>query len=215
MNSFPVSHPLLPGCPDFRLQRKADGEIRSLRSTLVTLREQHVDLEEEHSSLSRSTSQTTATQRSQIATLTRQVSLLENELSEFKRLAEDRAHAFDELQAQFDELSSRANESITLQNDGADNEDWTVVREELHRQAKYMRQLETTNAKMTGELNVLRERQTSVEVLKEQKRELERKLHGADEMREKVVKLEAELDAARKERAEWCVVFLLLCAFPP
>ena len=96
-------------------------------------------------------------------------------------------------------------------NPGQD-EDWTVVREELHRQAKYMRQLESANTKMTAELNVLREKQTSVEVLKEQKRDLERKLHGADELREQVVKLEAELDAARQEREEWCVfsVSLLL-----
>ena len=75
-----------------------------------------------------------------------------------------------------------------------------------------MRQLESANTKMTAELNVLREKQTSVEVLKEQKRDLERKLHGADELREQVVKLEAELDAARQEREEWCVfsVSLLL-----
>ncbi len=124
------------------------------------------------------------------------------QLEEFRRLAEDRAHAFDELQAQFDELNA-AQDSVTL-NHGQD-EDWTVVREELHRQANYMRQLESANTKMTAELNVLRDKQTSVEVLKEQKRDLERKLRGADELRERVVKLEAELDAARQEREEWCV----------
>ncbi len=184
------------------MQRKAESELRSLRSTLLTLREQHVDLEEEHSTLSRSTAQTIATQKSQITTLTRQVSLLENELGEFKRISEERAHAFEELQAQFDALSA-AQESFTLQN--GQDEDWSVVREELHRQAQYMRQLESANAKMTTELNTLREKQTSVEVLKEQKRNLERKLRGADELREQVVKLEAELEAARKEREEWCV----------
>ncbi|TFK81214.1 MAD-domain-containing protein [Polyporus arcularius HHB13444] len=183
-------------------KRKAESELRLLRSTLLTLREQHVDLEEEHSTLSRSTAQTIATQKSQITTLTRQVSLLENELGEFKRISEERAHAFEELQAQFDALSA-AQESFTLQN--GQDEDWSVVREELHRQAQYMRQLESANAKMTTELNTLREKQTSVEVLKEQKRNLERKLRGADELREQVVKLEAELEAARKEREEWCV----------
>ncbi|KAI0739854.1 spindle assembly checkpoint component Mad1 [Daedaleopsis nitida] len=181
-------------------KRKAEQEIRSLRSSLSTLRERHVDLEEEHSSLSRSASQTTATQKSQIITLTRQASLLETEVTEFKKIAEERARAFEELQAQYDELSS-TQESFTLQN--THDEDWTVVREELHRQAKYMRQLESANAKMTAELNILREKQTSVEVLKEQKRELERRARAADELREKVVKLEAELDAARKEREEW------------
>ncbi|RPD52551.1 MAD-domain-containing protein [Lentinus tigrinus ALCF2SS1-7] len=181
-------------------KRKADSELRTLRSSLLTLREQHADLEEEHSALSRSTAQTIATQKAQITTLTRQVSLLENELGEFKRLSEERARAFDELQMQFDELSA-AQESFTLQN--AQDENWSVVREELHRQANYMRQLESANAKMTAELNILHEKQTSVEVLKEQKRDLERKLRGADELREQVVKLQAELEVARKERAEW------------
>lgn len=126
--------------------------------------------------------------------------MLEHEVAEFRRLAEDRARAFEELQAQFDDLG--ASQSSFVQN-GAQDEDWTVLREELHRQAKYMRQLETANTKMTIELNGLREKQTSVEVLKEQKRELERKVRGAEEMRDRVVKLEAELDAARKEREEW------------
>ncbi|KAI0357178.1 MAD-domain-containing protein [Trametes cingulata] len=181
-------------------KRQADNEIRTLRASLNALREQHVDLEEEHSTLARSTSQTIATQKSQITTLTRQVSLLENELAEFRRLAEERARAFEDLQAQFDELS--ASQGSFTQSNGQ-GEDWAVVREELHRQAKYVRQLESANAKMTAELNSLREKQTSVEVLKEQKRELERKVRGAEELREKVVRLEAELEAARKEREEW------------
>lgn len=138
-----------------------------------------------------------------MSTLTRQVSLLEKQLEEFRHLAEERTQAFDELQAQFDELNA-AQDSVTL-NHGLDD-DWTVVREELHRQATYMRQLETANTKMTAELNVLREKQTSVEVLKEQRRELERKLRGAEDLRERVVKLEAELDAARQEREEWYVL---------
>ena len=71
-----------------------------------------------------------------------------------------------------------------------------------------MRQLEDANAKMIAELNILREKQTSVEVLKEHKRDLERKLRGAEELREQVVKLEAELEAARKEREEWYVALL-------
>ena len=104
------------------------------------------------------------------------------------------------MQTQFDELGASQG---SFSQSGAQDEDWAVVREELHRQAAYMRQLEVTNAKLTTELNTLREKQTSVEVLKEQKRELERKVRGAEELRERVVKLEAELDAARKEREEW------------
>ena len=52
-----------------------------------------------------------------------------------------------------------------------------------------MHQLESANAKMTVKLSILREKQTSVEVLKEQKCDLECKLRGAEELREQVVKL--------------------------
>ena len=79
----------------------------------------------------------------------------------------------------------------------------SVVRDELHRQADYLRTLESSNAKMLAELVVLRERQTSVEVLKEQKRGLEKKVQVIEELRTKVVKLEAEVEAGRREREEW------------
>ena len=49
-----------------------------------------------------------------------------------------------------------------------------VLHEELHRQANYLRTLESTNATLTSELTVvLKERQMSVEVLREQKRCME------------------------------------------
>jgi mitotic spindle assembly checkpoint protein MAD1 len=86
---------------------------------------------------------------------------------------------------------------------GAEEENWSVVREELHKQADYLRTLEGTNAKMSMELNNLRERQASVEVLREEKRGLERKVKVLEELREKVVKLEAEVEAGRREREEW------------
>ena len=81
----------------------------------------------------------------------------------------------------------------------------SVVREELHRQANYLRTLESTNAKLTSELTVLRERQTSVEVLREQKRGLEKRVQVLEELRTKVVKLEAEVEAGRREREDWYI----------
>ena len=86
----------------------------------------------------------------------------------------------------------------------------SVVREELHRQANYLRALESTNAKLTSELIVLRERQTSVEVLKEEKRGLERKVQVLEELRTKVVRLEAEVEAGRREREEWYLLLHLI-----
>ena len=69
----------------------------------------------------------------------------------------------------------------------------SIVREELHRQANYLRTLESTNAKLTSELTVLRE----------QKRGLEKRVQVLEELRTKVVKLEAEVEAGRWEREDW------------
>ena len=56
----------------------------------------------------------------------------------------------------------------------SEEENMGVLHEELHRQANYLRTLESTNATLTSELTVvLKERQMSVEVLREQKRCME------------------------------------------
>ena len=74
----------------------------------------------------------------------------------------------------------------------------SVVREELHRQANY-RTLESTNSKLISELTVLRERQTSVG----RKRGLEKRVQVLEELRTKVIRLEAEVKAGRREREDW------------
>ncbi|KAF7342010.1 hypothetical protein MVEN_01788200 [Mycena venus] len=178
---------------------KKDTELRTLRNSLTALREEFADLQDAHSSLQRSTSQTIASQKSQITTLTRQASLLEEEVSQFKLLADERSQTIDEIQVQFQELSNAPENRAAEQ----ENNDMAVVREELHRQAAYLRTLESTNAKLTSELTVLRARQTSIEVLREEKRGLELKLQPLENLREKVVKLEAQVEAGRHERETW------------
>lgn len=181
------------------IQRNSDSELRTLRTSLTALREEHADLQDDYSNLSRSTSQTITSLKSQLTTLTHKTSLLTSELAELKSVADDRSATIQTLQDQLDELSSAQDNA----RHGVEEENWGVVREELHRQANYLRTLEGTNAKMTMELNGLRERHVSVEVLKEEKRGLERKVKVLEELREKVVKLEAEVEAGRREREEW------------
>jgi mitotic spindle assembly checkpoint protein MAD1 len=105
------------------------------------------------------------------------------------------------LEERIDELSSR--QVAVPRGNNAEDGDWKVVREELSRQAEYLRTLEATNAKMTSELFVLRQRHESLEVLREQKRDLERKLSATDALRQSVITLEAEVEVARREREEW------------
>ena len=90
-----------------------------------------------------------------------------------------------------------------------------MLRAELTRQAEHTRQLETAHSRATAELSTLRERHTAIEVLREENRALERRAASADELRETVVRLEAEVGAARAEREAWCAVlfFFMILRF--
>lgn len=171
-----------------------------MRSAHATLREEHANLEEAHEAMSRNTAQTIASQKSQIAALTRQVSFLDAELASVKRLADERSATIEEIQVQMEDLSSA---QLDVSRHDIEQEDWGVLREELQRQASYLRTLEGTNAKLNSELIILRERQDNVEVIREEKRSLEGKLRVTEQLREQVTKLEAEVQAARREREEW------------
>lgn len=183
-------------------QKRIEGDLRTSRTSLSTLREELADLQDSHSALARNTSQTIASQKSQITTLTHRTSLLEEELEQVKQIASERSRAVQELQDQYDDV--HANQSSLIRKT-EEEENMGVVREELHRQANYLRTLESTNSKLTAELAILRDRHASIEVLKEEKRGLERKIMVLEELREKVVKLEAEVEAGRQERLEWYV----------
>lgn len=171
------------------------------------MREENADLVDAHAALARSSAQSAAAQTSQITTLTHRAALLADELIEARETAEARSRTLAGVQEQLDEL-------ITAQDRGsrtrAAEDDMGVVRDELHRQATYLRSLEATNARLTAELNALRDRHTSIEVLREEKRGLERKVAVVQELRDRVVSLEAEVDAARREREEWYVVLYLI-----
>ena len=80
-----------------------------------------------------------------------------------------------------------------------------MLRTELTRQAEHTRNLEAAHARATAELSALRERHTVIEVLREETCALERRAASADELRETIVRLEAEVEAARAEREAWCV----------
>ena len=124
--------------------------------------------------------------------------MLNEELRQAKSLAEDRLRAMDELHSEFDELSTQSARPQEDQN-------MAVIREELHRQASYLRQLEASNTKLKAELS----RNGNVELLREEKRTLERRVKGADELRQRVAELEGQVDAARKEREDWLVAPIL------
>lgn len=172
---------------------------------MLRLEEDKSNSDELHSQLSRSTTQVINDQKSQLAELTRQAKFFEDESVTWKCTAEERDRRLRELEEENDALKSRKASEGPVATDPSMDNDWKVVRDELTKQASYLRNLESSNARMTGELTQLRQRNESIEVLKEQKRDLERKLANTDSLRQSVVRLEAEVEAARKEREEWYV----------
>lgn len=162
------------------------------------------ELDEAYGSLVRSTKQTAANQKAELSTLSQQLAFFESELSESRRVAGEKDRRLREAEERIEDMRSN---QVGLPRADTEDGDWKVVRDELSRQAEYLRTLESANAKMTSELSVLRSRHQSIEVLREQKRDLERKLSATDVLRQSVIRLEAEVDAARREREEWFVPF--------
>ncbi len=173
-----------------------------MRTSLAELESKYEELEDAYSSQRRIWDHNIAKKDSQVLDLERQVQMLNEELLEFKNIAASRSHNIEELQIQLNELSVAQDEVAQRV---VDNENWAVVRDELHRQADHLRAVESENSRMKSELSNLRKRQANAEILKEQIRELERKAHGAEQAREQVTILEAKLEAARKETEEWYI----------
>ena len=171
---------------------------------MTTLRNENIELGESYSTLQRTHAQALATHQAEISTLTRRCAELEQELVGYRGIAEERDATIQALQQKLDETEVASDPMLRKRNE---DENWGVIRDELHRQASYLRSLETTNAKLNAELGRYKDRHSNLEVLREEKRTLERKVLVVDELREKVVSLEAQVEAARRERQEWYAVY--------
>ena len=157
-----------------------------------------------------------AAHKAQITTLTHQSSLLADELAQAQQVALDRSRTIAELQDQLSDFTSATTNTMHSSSDSDLDEGGekemelstmntdmnAVVRDELHRQTSYLRTLESANARLSADVLVLREREESVAVLKEERRALEAKVRVVDELRDKVVRLEAELEVARTRDRE-------------
>ncbi|KAF8345268.1 spindle assembly checkpoint component Mad1 [Amanita rubescens] len=181
-------------------KRNFDATVRDLRTRLTSLQEEHADLSDAHTTMSQSTSGSVASLKLQIASLNAEQVALQAALMESQALTSQQEATIESLRSQL--LSQSQGESRKSLNED-EAHDMAVIRDELHRQASYLRSLEKDNAKLTREVTMLRENSANVEVMREEKRGLERKLRTMDEMRNKVVALEAEVEAARKEREAW------------
>ena len=131
----------------------------------------------------------------------RKTETLQQQLDAATAAAQKHIADVNRLQAELDDaLTRRSEESRKLQ----EEQNWNVIRDELHRQATSFRKLEAENARLTTDLRLYKTRAESVQVLREEKMSLEKRLQRAEEYREQAARLQAEVDAARQERAKWC-----------
>jgi mitotic spindle assembly checkpoint protein MAD1 len=72
-----------------------------------------------------------------------------------------------------------------------------LVRDKLHHQAEYLHTPESTNVKLSARVVVWRERQTSIKVLKEEKRGLQTTVRVV--LRERLIRLESVVEASRRK----------------
>jgi mitotic spindle assembly checkpoint protein MAD1 len=177
---------------------------------LSTLQEDHADLKDKYDALSHSTTQKLAAQAAELTARERQAESLSTELRSAHEAAATHSAEILRLQSALDAQSTTQTDFARHE---AEEASWSVLRAELTRQAEHSRQLETARARAMVELNTLRERHMAVEVLREENRALERRAAAADDLRETVVRLEAEVEAARAEREAWYVVSCLDLAF--
>ena len=91
------------------------------------------------------------------------------------------------LRATVDRLSAE------LQKAKGREEHYNLIREQLSSLTSHMTSLEATNTRVTAELQRTKQRAEGTELLREEKRELERKVHGVDDLRRKCAELEAKV----------------------
>ncbi|KAG6901135.1 hypothetical protein C0995_016637, partial [Termitomyces sp. Mi166 len=162
-------------------------ETRALRTTLNAMKESNADLEQANATLASSV----GAQKSQLSTFSRRAEFLEKELQVAQELARKRG---DEIQELKDHLIAQTpSDSSNKENN---REDEVVIQAELVRQTTYLRDLERTNTRLAGEVARLRERNTSIAVLQEEKRALEAKVVRMEGLRARVAELELQLQSS-------------------
>lgn len=185
----------------YSVQDELTSNNRKLRNTNLELEGNYGDLEDAYNSLKRNSESTIATLTSNLTGAERRNTLLQEELEHAQESARERGTTINALREQLEQLEeSRANTSISM-----DTEQWAVVRAELTQ----LRSTMALNTRLNAEVTKLRTRNQNVEILREEKRDLERKLARLEEYKERASRLQGELEAAKMERESWCVFPML------
>ncbi|KAG8833013.1 coiled-coil domain-containing protein mad1 [Serendipita sp. 400] len=175
-------------------KRELVAELRDLRSQYQALQQDYDSLSDSHDAMHQAAMKANRISEEAQNQLTSMQNDLEHqhaETAKYQKQLHQKTEEFEALQQR-----SKSEAASGPRN----SEDLRFLREQLLSQTAKTRELEDSNAKMKAELLVLRERNTNIEILREEKRVLERKSRDADAMREQLGTLEAEVDALRRER---------------
>ncbi|KAI4525647.1 hypothetical protein K525DRAFT_219502, partial [Schizophyllum commune Loenen D] len=126
--------------------------------------------------------------RLEVSRLSKHLDHLSQELEEYKTVSDDRARRIAELEV------AAASAPINAPPDLADRSSDDIITAELARQTTYISTLERRNERLASEVDALRARHASVEVLREENRSLQKKVKAVDELREALGQAEAERD---------------------
>lgn len=175
------------------------AEMKEARNSLETLQKQFDTLSESHETLERAATKANRISekaQSQLAITQEENERNHAEMEKYRRLWQEKSAECEALRA----TTSRSKNLPTANSDSASLE---VLRSQLLEKSEESRRLSDANAKLQAEVVVLRERYTSVEVLKEEKRELQHRLRAADTLMDQVGALEAQVESLRREKESW------------
>ena len=144
---------------------------------------------------------------SQLLALQQENEFNKSEAERYRRQANEASEQCGDLQDQLDQsIAMTANNTFDI----SFAEDFSVTKGELSSQLSEIKMLKREVSRMHAELLVLRERDTSIQVLKEEKRSLAAKAMKADRLSVEIGTLEAQLEALNAEHAKWYVILYYL-----
>ncbi|KAF7190765.1 Spindle assembly checkpoint component MAD1 [Pseudocercospora fuligena] len=101
------------------------------------------------------------------------------------------------------EVGELENEVLRLKAQTGDSDTLAVIKKELTEQVTYIRKLEATNREQLAELKQTRSAQKSVEIVEEEKRALEAKLHMLEDLRKELAESQLQKQILEDEKRSW------------
>lgn len=179
------------------------NEASSLQNALSELQESHDTLDADLRSVCHSENmlqdKLESSERAQ-ADLLRALEQLKADLSSSRTSTSELQSINAELEASNQKLQQAANHATSPSSD--------LIKHELTRQVTHLKSLEASNARLTRENAILKQRDLDLDLLKEEKASLEKKLKPLMGLRRDLAETESEVQRLLREKEEWTVYLI-------